>query len=436
MSIFKKFFEKKKLDTKFKHAGQGHKLTDPTTPSSSSGKLRDRPTSTQPVRGPPSASARMAGVAALQRIENQNVPSMVNRSQNVIRAEARKELQAEAQSVDSLEVHSLKEIDRDVATPANSVFFKCPLIGSYVLPKKDIDEKIREFLYEQLDEEPGLVSCLIIKTCNKSQENIQICVDTLTKCLNNVLEHPDEEKYRKIRVKSNAFQAKVIPIEGSLEFLQAVGFTKQLLPHIDAEEEEEFYVLSSDCVNRDEIETLRDALITAEAVRPELDRNVKVLSYNHQLEKIDLPADFYRLTLEELKQEQQYRTEVAEKNLMLRTKAMRERDALRERRLYRYCFMRIRFPDGLMLQGTFKTWEKLSDVRIFLTEHLIYDGIPFTLGTSNGQRLTEYDLTLAELGLIPAVVIHFAWDSAVDVCGATGNVDYLKPETLALCTEL
>ena len=45
-----------------------------------------------------------------------------------------------------------------------------------------------------------------------------------------------------------------------------------------------------------------------------------------------------------------YRTEAVEQQGMLRTKEMREREALREKRRYRYSLIRIRFPDGLVLQ--------------------------------------------------------------------------------------
>ena len=35
---------------------------------------------------------------------------------------------------------------------------------------------------------------------------------------------------------------------------------------------------------------------------------------------------------------------------MLRTKAMREREVQRERGKYRYALIRVRFPDGIVLQ--------------------------------------------------------------------------------------
>ena len=45
-----------------------------------------------------------------------------------------------------------------------------------------------------------------------------------------------------------------------------------------------------------------------------------------------------------------HRTEAVEQQGMLRTKAMREREEQREKRKYRYTLIRIRFPDGLVLQ--------------------------------------------------------------------------------------
>ena len=45
------------------------------------------------------------------------------------------------------------------------------------------------------------------------------------------------------------------------------------------------------------------------------------------------------------------RSELVEKNAMLRTKVMREKEEQRERRKYNYTLLRIRLPDGCLLQG-------------------------------------------------------------------------------------
>lgn len=47
-----------------------------------------------------------------------------------------------------------------------------------------------------------------------------------------------------------------------------------------------------------------------------------------------------------------FRSDLIERNAMLRTKAMREKDEQRERRKYNYALMRVRLPDGNILQGT------------------------------------------------------------------------------------
>ncbi len=44
------------------------------------------------------------------------------------------------------------------------------------------------------------------------------------------------------------------------------------------------------------------------------------------------------------------RIDLVEREGMLRTKAMREKELEKEKRRYRYTLIRVRFPDGLVLQ--------------------------------------------------------------------------------------
>ena len=53
----------------------------------------------------------------------------------------------------------------------------------------------------------------------------------LSRYLDNILTHPGEEKYSKIRVNNKAFSEKVSGIEGAVLFMEAVGFRQKLLPH-------------------------------------------------------------------------------------------------------------------------------------------------------------------------------------------------------------
>lgn len=49
------------------------------------------------------------------------------------------------------------------------------ILGSEVLPKKEIEKLIKEFLYQQLEEgEAGLTACLVIHTVNKASDKVPI----------------------------------------------------------------------------------------------------------------------------------------------------------------------------------------------------------------------------------------------------------------------
>lgn len=50
------------------------------------------------------------------------------------------------------------------------------------------------------------------------------------------------------------------------------------------------------------------------------------------------------------------RTDAVERLSMLRTKAMREKEEQRELRKYNYTLLRVRLPDGCLLQGVWGGW--------------------------------------------------------------------------------
>lgn len=176
------------------------------------------------------------------------------------------------------------------------------MVGDEVLPRHEWKAKIKEFLYEQLEGERGLTACLIILNCN-TKEKSTACIETLSKYLENIIQHPDEEKYRKIRKSNRIFSEKVQPCEGAIDFLLGAGFTEQ---EIDSEP---FLIYSNDNDETDGIEKLKElleALHHSEIIPLELDRNIQVL-LSSQAKRSELPPDFYHISPEELKREQQLR---------------------------------------------------------------------------------------------------------------------------------
>ncbi|CAM9141236.1 unnamed protein product, partial [Lampetra planeri] len=167
-------------------------------------------------------------------------------------------------------------------------------------------------------------------------------------------------------------------LDGPLEFLQAAGFQLTSLP-----------VSAGDGVVHPTgrwLSHLRHRLKTGGAPVFALDRGVTVYRVSGAgaaalAGRFKLPDDFYRLTAEEVKREQMRRTEEVDKASVLRTRAMREREGDSERppRQYHYCLLRVRTPDGLLLQGTFSVSEPACRVHDFVRSCLTQEWVPFSL---------------------------------------------------------
>lgn len=181
------------------------------------------------------------------------------------------------------------------------------MISDEILPRNEWKAKIKEFLYEQLEHERALTACLIILNCN-TKEKSTACIETITKYLQNIIQHPDEEKYRKIRQSNRIFCEKVRPCEGALDFLLAAGFKEQTI------DDEAFLIYSDESEASeggggggvDQLQELLESLQHSEIIPLELDRNIQLLLPS-QAKKCELPPDFYRISPEELKREQQLR---------------------------------------------------------------------------------------------------------------------------------
>ena len=370
----------------------------------------------------------------------------MNPVQAQVRNELRKEQEEQARAQKLAQVYSEKselQLEGAPVLAVEGVFFRCGLLGDEVLPKAEMEERIKTFLYSQISEEPIMTSALLVYTLNKDAEKVNVCVETLGKYLDNVIKNPEEPKFAKIRVQNMAFQERVFSLEGSQEFLQAVGFELKELPGADGSPER-FFVLRPDLArNTERLTTAKDVLFAAEPIRPELDRNRKVYYISGRMAPMEVPAEFYAISREELRREQQAINEAVERMGMLRTKEMREREQQRELRKYRYCLLRIMLPDSLLLQGTFRATEKLQAVFDFVRACLELDWLPFRLSRKGGDSLDEEasgGRSLAECQLAPATLLHFSCDTSVvdDVKRQRGSqkFSFLKQELLSTAEPL
>ncbi|VVD04635.1 unnamed protein product, partial [Leptidea sinapis] len=247
----KNFFKKKKVDAKFKLAGPGHKLSESTINSQSSTSRKEAPL---PARSGLTEESKVAAEAALARLQQTRDNPAFNTSLAAVKAQVKRELENEAagNSKTAAEIKAVKEVpENDIDVPKNyaasGVFF-----NNDILPRDEWKCNIKKFLYEQLEEERGLTACLIIHSCNHNREKIETCIETLCKYLENIVTHPDEEKYQKIRMSNRAFNDRVLPIEGALDFLLASGFAQTKLSNAEGVEED--YLV----FNKDNVASIED----------------------------------------------------------------------------------------------------------------------------------------------------------------------------------
>ncbi|XP_043442165.1 UBX domain-containing protein 6 isoform X1 [Prionailurus viverrinus] len=469
----KKFFQEIKADIKFKSAGPGQKLTESVGAHllvGRDGQLNqdtggdravgtqgheekeraprgkpNQPALQQPRQGPTS-EAQMAAAAALARLEQKQPRARGPTSQESIRNQVRKELQAEATVSGSPEAPGTNKVPEPreegsthLAVPA--VCFTCPLTGA-TLRKDQRDAHIKEAILSHFSTDPVAASIMKIHTFNRDRDRVKLGVDTIAKYLDNICLHPEEEKYRKIKLQNRVFQERINCLEGTHEFFEAVGFQKALLPVPDQEGPEEFYVLSEAALAQPQsLRKHKEQLLVAEPVRATLARQRRVFQPSPLASQFDLPGDFFNLTAEEVKREQRLRSEAVERLSVLRTKAMREREEQRERRRYTYTLLRVRFPDGCLLQGTFYARERVAALYAFVREALQSDWLPFELLASGGQRLSEEESpAFDECGLVPSALLTFSWDAALledlRAAGAEPDSSILKPELLSTIEKL
>lgn len=426
MSFLKDLFEKRK-DKKY---GKGHRLGEtPTQQPSFSSSSTPRPSSSSQQNVPRSDAAQKAAEAALQRLENSKRPS-TSAVKRQVSKEVRQEAEAKNQELEKalkLKEHYFGKPrlveDSTILPPKNQIYFTASILNEdEKYPASQIEDRIEQLLLEKLAEEPILVACTLLRTANyKNQEKLDKCVEILNKYADNITSNPSEEKYRKIRIENAIFKEKVFSLKYSDLLLKQVGFkTVSIEKESDGETKqyEDYFVFEGD--NLDPLNSLKSCLSLAEPIKPELDRDIRVYRMsndsNKKLADFDLSEDFYNLKVEELRREQALRNETLEKNGMLRTKQMRERDEQLELRRYNYCLIRVKFPNSLILQALFKANEKYQTLHQLVNDCLEIPDVPFEL-FSHSLRHSKSDLpelTLAEAGLAPAALLNFKFSEGID----------------------
>ena len=307
-----------------------------------------------------------------------------------------------------------------------SILFTCPLVGPEALPRDQMDARIEAFLREQLEEEPEMTAALMLHTLNRAPEAVAAAVDILCRFIDNIIGAPADEKFRRVRRENRAVKEKLLALAGAEEMLLAAGFQP-------SEDGEVYEMAAETAADTDRLAAVKAVLLAAEPVRAELYHDVRVFHPSAQAARIAVPDAFYSASADEIRRELEVRREAVEQMGMLRTREMRERDRVKELRRYRYALVRVRLPDDLLWQATFRAHAPFAVVVETLRESLAFPWLPFHLMTQTGQRLDGEAGSVAELGLAPAALLSLGYDAEMiaDFRAQHGPItSYLQPELM------
>ncbi|XP_066902847.1 UBX domain-containing protein 6 isoform X2 [Halyomorpha halys] len=278
----------------------------------------------------------------------------------------------------------------------SEILFICPELDSGVHPKHVWKEKVIRYIANKRALDRVRACIVAIKTFN-SESEICYSLRVLRTYVSNLIEHPNEPKYTKIR-SGNACIQKLNNIVGAVEFLQAIGF-KQVGGENKPKEESFLVHVPNDKMK------LSQVLQELDSVRGftlSLFRNVVFIEPNTD-PVAEEPDDFYEWTIEDMEREYRYRTNRSESNQRLRTKKMREVYIKSDSD---YTIIRVRFPDAIVIQATFSTKETLADLKNILRKNMEISGkFMFVLPPSKWFTEIEENKTFLELDLFPSITL-------------------------------
>lgn len=434
MDKLKAFITQKKVDAKFKRAGQGKSLAGAAAPAAKAAPSQPQPQPSQPR--PANATSSAAAAAAMARVNKAPTPEerAKTRSAQAIKAQAARELAAEKEQKQG--PPAAKEPSpgpRRVEVPnqmaALPLLFTCDILGDDVppMPRAQISDTIEAFLTAQLDEEPVVAAALLILSLNSAAAKAA-GIPALAKYVQNILEHPDEPKFRRIKLANKAFQERVAPLKGGRALLEGIGYRERV------EDGEPFLVLET--VEAEQLAQAKEMLEQGSGVELRVWRDPRILAGAAAEAEAALPDSFFRPSTEEVKAEAERKRAEVDGMLALKTGAMRAKEAEARRSRYKYALIRVRFPDARTLQGTFAAGAPVQELMDFVRSCLggdVGEWLAFALQAAGGLSFRSQDsgeASLEEVGLCPASKLDFVADAEMvrQLSDAGQPVPYIDAE--------
>mmetsp|Transcript_25823 Transcript_25823/g.49025 ORF Transcript_25823/g.49025 Transcript_25823/m.49025 type:complete len:489 (+) Transcript_25823:100-1566(+) len=269
-------------------------------------------------------------------------------------------------------------------------------------------------------------------------DSAQQTVSLISKVLGNVLSDPNNAKFRRLRLSNAKIQEAIVDASGGLEYLQASGFTVEFEDLPDGSGTEGYAILpegeSRTAAARAGAAFLQPFSVTPTAPAPTEPAQRQTFGPGNRQEQVFVPADrcaaaffnpsdsFFNFTPAELKEQALARKQQLEESQQLTTKAYKERQSAKKRTAYTTTTIRVRLPDGVILQGCFAAGETVTSLREWICACLRAPE-PFQLfGAGSQKPLQDMErdlgqsasckrsLTLQDAGLVPSALLNFKWE--------------------------
>lgn len=449
MKKIKGWIEKKQVDKKFKKAGTGHSLgtsadadqarqqrrTDATNANARAmtEPRRDRPANNpaaaaalarlEKTAAPKTMTAKVFSKGAASIQDDDEIASLKMQAKMMQKARAKRETDAarattaDAAGADEAAIGSTtapastnpassflgSSAGSAKRTAVGAIGYRCPVCDRRLPDEAGARRCTVGCLTDAVPQNPIGNAATLIKSSGLEPAIIEKCVSTIAKYVSNVVEHPGELKYRRIRLGNSAFQHRVAVLPGALLFLRGLGFTEQ------EEDGEPFLVLGEDAASILQATSDESLAILVGAVgrAPKLDRDVKLVSRDRPAYRTeDLHPSFFLATKADVQLASAQLASAREDELTLRTKQMRDQKKDAAIKSYRYAVLRIRFDGSTILQATFHADETIADVAGMLAENLANPAAAFTLQHPNGTSLGDYTASLRSTGLAPSAIVN------------------------------
>jgi len=234
------------------------------------------------------------------------------------------------------------------------------------------------------------------------------------KLVGNVQASPAEAKFRQVRLTNQKITER---LGGSVEayaLLLACGFAlgdDGTHATMGDESAADGAALEVRCHLLDEAIAIAQSGGPPVPVGPE-DIKVLVVPEGKPMRFEEVGDDYYQITPAEAKALMDLNAAKRADEEQFKTKEKRELEAARRKRVYRKTMIRVRFPDGIVLQATFSAAATVGVVLSWVESALREPGHAFELSLAASPPLKEMGETLEASGLAPAALLNFRMPAA------------------------